>query len=260
MNEAMTEEEVTLDAFHRGAFWLVQPARRGHRAGVDAMMLAAAVPGSFSGRLADLGSGAGAAGFAVVARCRASSVTLVDRSPEMLEFARRSLALEQNEDLRNRIDILEADVTLAGKERNAAGLEDRSFDFAIMNPPFNAGVDRATPDALKRLAHVMDDDLFERWIRTATAIVKPRGGLALIARPGSLHAILMAMAGRFGNAEILPVHPREDAAAIRIVVRARAGARGGLSVRPPLFLHGKGDSFTARADDINNGRASLFGD
>src|SRR5690606_91638 len=88
MNETAAEDEVTLDAFHRGAFWLVQPARRGHRAGVDAMMLAAAVPGSFAGKLADLGSGAGAAGLAVAARCPCSTVTLIDRSPEMLDYAR----------------------------------------------------------------------------------------------------------------------------------------------------------------------------
>ncbi|TIT88992.1 MAG: methyltransferase, partial [Mesorhizobium sp.] len=50
----------TVDAFHRGRFWLVQP-RSGHRAGMDAMMLAAAVPSSFAGRLADFGAGAGAA-------------------------------------------------------------------------------------------------------------------------------------------------------------------------------------------------------
>ena len=30
----------TVDAFHRGRFWLVQPAKSGHRAGMDAMMLA----------------------------------------------------------------------------------------------------------------------------------------------------------------------------------------------------------------------------
>ncbi|MER2534685.1 MAG: hypothetical protein ABTQ31_05920, partial [Rhizobiaceae bacterium] len=54
---AGTQEETgasTLDAFHRGRFWLVQPDRRGHRAGTDAMMLAAAVPSGFGGRLADL--------------------------------------------------------------------------------------------------------------------------------------------------------------------------------------------------------------
>ncbi|EJZ16614.1 methyltransferase small, partial [Rhizobium sp. Pop5] len=33
----------TIDAFHRGAFHLVQPKGRGHRAGMDAMLLAALV-------------------------------------------------------------------------------------------------------------------------------------------------------------------------------------------------------------------------
>ena len=46
----------TVDAFHRGAFLLAQPAGRGHRAGLDAMILAAAVPSGFTGRLADLGA------------------------------------------------------------------------------------------------------------------------------------------------------------------------------------------------------------
>ena len=49
----------TLDAFHRGRFWLVQPRQTGHRAGADALILAAAVPSAFSGRLADFGAGAG---------------------------------------------------------------------------------------------------------------------------------------------------------------------------------------------------------
>ncbi|TJW38699.1 MAG: methyltransferase, partial [Mesorhizobium sp.] len=48
---------------------MVQPKKAGHRAGMDAMMLAAAVPSSFAGRLADFGAGAGAAGLAVLSRC-----------------------------------------------------------------------------------------------------------------------------------------------------------------------------------------------
>jgi len=76
----------TVDAFHRGRFWLVQP-RTGHRAGMDAMMLAAAVPSAFAGRLADFGAGAGAAGLAVLSRCPAAEVVLVERSSEMAGFA-----------------------------------------------------------------------------------------------------------------------------------------------------------------------------
>jgi tRNA1(Val) A37 N6-methylase TrmN6 len=251
----------TVDAFHRGEFWVVQPRAGGHRAGMDAMMLAAAVPSDFSGAAADFGAGAGAAGLAVVSRCAKASVTLIEQSPEMADFARLTLDYQENAALRDRASLLVADVALTGRAREAAGLADNSFDFVIMNPPFNAARDRATPDGLKRQAHVMQDGLFEAWIRSAAAVVRSRGGLAIIARPVSLAPILAAMAGRFGSAEIVPVHPRADADAIRIVVRARRASRGGLLLCPPLVLHeGSGDGFSKRADAINNGRASLFGD
>lgn len=251
----------TIDAFHRGRFWLVQPANGGHRAGMDAMMLAAAVPSNFVGRLADFGAGAGAAGLAVISRCEQARVTLVERSLEMAVFAEASLAHPANQHLSDRAEVLRADVTLTGRARNAAGLGDNQFDFVIMNPPFNAGKDRATPNTLRREAHVMAEGLFEAWLRSAAAVTKPRGGLAIIARPESLAAILDALAGRFGAAEIVPVHPLVDEAAIRIVVRAFLGARGKLSLLPPLVLHEKGGKgLLPSADAISNGTTTLFGD
>jgi tRNA1(Val) A37 N6-methylase TrmN6 len=258
--ETADPPEDTIDAFHRGGFFLVQPAGRGHRAGLDAMVLAAAVPSGFAGRLADLGAGAGAAGLAVAVRCLDANITLVERDPEMLGYARRSLALPGNSALANRATVLDADVTLSGEARAAAGLEDRAFDYAIMNPPFNTAADRATSDELRKGAHVMHPEMFEQWIRTAAAVVKPGGALALIARPVSLEAILAALAGRFGEARIVPVHPRAEEEAIRIVLRARKGSRGGPALCPPLVLHEAGNTFTPRADAICNGKASLFGD
>ncbi len=251
----------TVDAFHRGRFWLVQPAEGGHRAGMDAMTLASAVPTDFAGQLADFGAGAGAAGLAVVSRCEGAQATLVERSPEMAAFAEATLTHPANQHLSNRVAVLRADVTLTGMARGAAGLPDNRFDFVIMNPPFNAGVDRATPDALRREAHVMADGLFEAWVRSAAAVVKPRGGIAIIARPESLVAILDALAGRFGNTEIVPVHPRADQPAIRIVVRGMLGARGKLALRPPLILHDAvAKGLLPLADAISNGTATLFGD
>ena len=251
----------TLDAFHRGAFHLIQPSGKGHRAGMDAMMLAAAVPSGFSGLLADFGAGAGAAGLAVAARCQPSRVVLVENSAAMAEYARRTLAHETNSEISSRASVLVADVTLSGRARVAAGLADGAFDFVIMNPPFNAGHDRRTPDPLKEQAHVMADGLFEHWIRSAAAVVKPRGGLAIIARPQSLGSILAALSGRFGKAEIVPVHARTDSQAIRVILRAKRADRGELMLKPPLVLHETGsDRFSAHADAINNGRASLFGD
>ena len=238
-----------------------EPAGAGHRAGLDAMVLAAAVPGGFSGTLADLGAGAGAAGLAVIARCATARTVLVEHSAEMARCARQSLALVQNAELAARASVTEADVTLTGKARANAGLADNSFDYAIMNPPFNAGADRPTPDPLRRQAHVMEDDLWERWLRTAAAIVRPRGGLAAIARPDSLPDIFPAMKGRFGAVEMMAVYPRAGQPAIRIVLRALRGSRKRLAVAPPLVLHeAAGNRFTARADNICNGQQSLFGD
>lgn len=260
-SQAATLPQSTVDAFHRGDFWVAQPAGKGHRSGMDAMMLAAAVPGSFAGRLADLGAGAGAAGLAVVSRCPRSTVLLVERSPEMAQFARESIALPQNAAIAGRAAVLEADVSLAGRARMAAGLDDAAFDFAIMNPPFNLGHDRPSPDALRKEAHVMEDGLLEAWIRTAGAIVKARGGMAVIARPQSLPAILDAIRGRFGDARIVPVHPRPHEPAIRIILRAVRGSRKTLSLFPPLVLHGEaGHGHAPRADRVCNGRESLFGD
>ncbi len=249
----------TIDVFHRGAFHLVQPALKGHRSGVDAMILASAVPDDFSGHAVDLGAGAGAAGLAVAARCKNAHVTLVERSAFMADFAAKSVSHPLNDALASRIKILQADVSLSGKARVFAGLADNAFDFAILNPPFNEAHDRATPDPLKAEAHVMHEGMFEQWLRTAAAIVRPGGGIAIIARPHSIAAILDALEGRFGGLQIVGVQPRPDQAAIRIVVRGIRGSRAKLSLMPALILHEEnGNAFGARANAINNGQESLL--
>jgi len=254
--QEMTEK--TVDIFHRGRFCLVQPLGRGHRAGMDAMMLAAAVPADFNGRLVDLGAGSGAAALAVLSRLPCAEATLVESSPLMLEFARKTHAHPHNAHMHDRIKIIAADVCLKGQARVQAGLVDNSFDFAIMNPPFNPATDRATPDTEKARAHVMAEGLFSHWLRTAAAIVRPGGGVALIARPPALPDILEATRGRFGGLIITPILPRPERHAIRLIISGKRGSRKPLAIAPPLILHGKqGHKFTPRADAINNGLACL---
>ncbi len=245
----------TIDAFHRGRFHLVQPKGRGHRAGIDAMLLAALVADGEQIRVADLGAGAGAAGFAVAARLPEACVTLFEFSGEMAEFARRSIALPQNADIGARLCVREADVTLRAKARIDAGLIDSHFDHVIMNPPYNDAEDRKTPDALKAAAHAMTDGLFEHWIRTAGAITRPGGQLSLIARPQSVSEIVSACARRFGGLEITLIHPRPLEDAVRMLVTGIKGSRARLTFRAPLIMHAKdGHAFTQDVDDLTNGR------
>ncbi|MGF9693213.1 methyltransferase [Rhizobium sp. 0TCS1.26] len=247
----------TIDAFHRGRFHLLQPKDGGHRAGMDAMLLASLVTGEGAIRVADLGAGAGAAGLGVAARLDAAQVTLVERSPLMAGYARRTLELAENAVLRPRAKVVEADVTLRGKARMEAGLPDNAFDHVIMNPPFNDSRDRTTPDELKAQAHAMTENLFDSWIRTAAAIMVPGGQLSLIARPQSVAEIIAACGNRFGGLELTAIHPRPGESAIRLLVTAIKGSRSRLAIRAPLFMHdGAGHPFTQQVDDLNNGRAA----
>lgn len=248
----------TIDAFHRGGFHLVQPKNGGHRAGMDAMLLASLVASGKDGmRVADLGAGAGAAGLAVANRLALSHVTLVERSARMAQFARRTLDLAQNAHLAPRATVIEADVTLRGKARVEAGLPDDHFHHVIMNPPFNDERDRKTPDALKAEAHAMTEGLFDGWLRTANAILLPGGQLSLIARPQSVADIIAACGRRFGGIELTAIHPRPAEDAIRLLVTAIKGSRARLCWRSPLFMHGEeGHAFTPQVDDLNNGRSA----
>ena len=255
---ASSAPDHTIDAFHNGGFFLVQPSDAGHRAGMDAMLLAATVPEGAKGALADLGAGAGAAGLAAANRLPGLTVVLIERSPAMADCARRSLALAENAHLAQRAKVIEADVALHGNQRRAAGLADHAFDYVIFNPPFNAGRDRKTPDPLKAEAHAMEtDDLFERWLRTAAAILKPGGQVSIIARPESLADILSAFGKRFGGAEVSPVCPRNGDDAIRILVTAIKGSRARLSLRDRILVHeGPGHGFSPGMSDLSNGRAA----
>lgn len=257
---AVTE---TVDAFHFGQFYIVQPKGRGHRAGMDAMLLAALVDGTGPMRLADLGAGAGAAGMAVVSRIEGAEAVLFERSREMADYARKSVSHPDNRRIASRLAVVEADVALKGKARIVAGLADDAFDHVIMNPPFNDAGDRRAPDDLRAEAHAMDGDIFEDWIRTAGAILKPGGQLSLIARPESVADIVRGCGKRFGGIEITllyaraGLHAREGDNAIRLLATAIKGSRARLVFRAPLHMHGEGShGFLPFIDDLNNGRAA----
>lgn len=249
----------SVDAFHRGRFVVIQPQGTGHRSGIDAMLLAGAVPSNVVGKIVDFGAGAGAAGLAVLSRCAGANVTLVEKDPIMVAFAKATLDHTINKDFTTRASVIESDVTNSGGTRVATGLFDNHFDFAIMNPPFNLAHDRQTPDALKADAHVMAEDMFETWLRTAAATLKSRGTAAIIARPQSLADIMLAMKGRFGALRILPIHARSHEPAIRIIVTGIKGSRAGLTLEPSLILHARsGNALLPDANAICNGLSGLY--
>jgi tRNA1(Val) A37 N6-methylase TrmN6 len=69
--------------------------------------------------------------------------------------------------------------------------------------------------------------------------------------------VLAALAGRFGGAVVVPLHPRDGAPAIRVLVRAVKGSRAPLELRPGLVLHGAGNAFRPRIAAVLRDGAAL---
>lgn len=242
----------TRDAIFDGALALVQPAR-GHRAGTDAVLLAASCPPQ-GATIVDLGCGVGTVGLRVAQVMPQARVLLVDNNPDMLALADMNLGING---LAARCATVAADVLDKGFATTGA-LERLGADIVLTNPPFaEAGQGRASPDPLKASAHVMAGTL-EDWIRAALRLMTPQGDLIVIHRGDALTALLSALDRRFGNIRIIPVHPAEGGAASRILVRASRASRAPLRLLPALVLHGPDGRFTERADAIHKGTASIL--
>src|SRR5690349_22554118 len=79
--------DTTDDALLGGRLRLRQP-KSGHRAGHDAMLLAAATAARPGDRVVEFGAGVGAAGLALARRAGAIRLTLVDIEPQLARLAR----------------------------------------------------------------------------------------------------------------------------------------------------------------------------
>ena len=250
--DALAAMATTRDAFLGGKVYVHQPKKGCHRAGLDAVYLAAALPADTTGHVVDLGSGVGTAGFCAAARLDGVSVTLTDIDPLALELAQRGLEDAANSAFAARIRTLDADVTAKGSLRHAAGLTPGMADHAIMNPPYyEAEKFRASPATARAGAHMLDERGLEPWAKTATDIIKEGGSLTVIFRADGIAELLNVLQGRFGAIDVIPLRPRPDAPATRVLIRAIRASKSPLQLLPGFVLHEAGGSdFTPQSKAV----------
>lgn len=262
--ESMTDESMTAeilpglgaigeDRLLGGQLRLLQP-KKGHRAGSDAILLAAALPALAEGPLVDFGAGVGTAGLAAATRQSALSVVLVERDPELAALAARNAGLNG---LDQRVRVVLAAIGERGDGALPAGLPDGSAAWVAMNPPFfEAGATRASPVPNRRAAHVADTPL-TLWLKAARRALRPRGGVTIIHRAEALGEILAALATGFGEVAIRPVQALAERPAIRVIVSARLGSRKPAVLLPALILNGPDGRFTPQSEALHRGEAYL---
>ncbi len=245
---------VTDDAFLGGALHLLQPAT-GYRAGLDAVLLAAAIGATAGDTVLDAGAGVGTVGLAVAWRVAGVQVSLVERNAALAALARENIA---RNGLSDRARLIAADLTgpLAGQPELAALAG--TFAHVAANPPYvAAGAGTVSADPVRAGANAMPAGGLDAWARFLAAMAAPGGRLTLIHRADALGQILDALDGRFGGLQVVPLFPRAGAAARRIIVSGTKGSRAALTLWPGLALHAAGGGYTSEAEAILRGGAAL---
>lgn len=246
--------DLTRDAFLGGRLHLWQP-RRGYRATVDPVLLAAFCPAAPGQRVLDLGCGFGAA-----ALCLATRVPGLDLHGLELQAEYASLARRNAEANGVAMQVHEGDL-----RRPPAALRAMSFDLVLTNPPFHPqGNGSPAADAGRDCAFREGEAALEDWIAAALRRLAPGGALALVHLTPRLPQILAALHGRAGAIEILPLTGRASRPAERLLLRARKGSRAALTLHPPFALHSgdahdrDAESYTEAAQNVLRGASGLL--
>jgi tRNA1(Val) A37 N6-methylase TrmN6 len=243
--------ETSENAVLGGRLRLRQPLT-GHRVGHDAILLAAVTGGHAGEHVIDLGAGVGAAGLALAVRVAGLKVTLVEIDPALCALAEGNARLNN---LADQVSVLAADSEDADALA-AAGIG--GADRVLMNPPFHdATRQNLSPDPRRRLAHAAAPGLLRRWVASAARLLKPQGVLTLIWRADALAEVQSELTAEFSSIAVLPVYPRPDAPAIRVLVRAVKSGGGAPETFPGLILNDQHGKPTAAAETVLRGGGAL---
>ncbi|MEC9368737.1 MAG: methyltransferase [Pseudomonadota bacterium] len=246
--------EATLDDFLGGRVRAWQPCD-GPRSGIDAVILAAAIPVREGKRetVLEAGASTGVVSLAVAERAGDAEVTAVEIQPDLAALARRNADLNGMAD---RLRVVEVDITGPWKTFDEAGLRQASFRHVAANPPFyDPARSRKPGTPSKTRAHQAAPAELDRWLRFCAGMAMPGATLTLIHRPEMLPELLAAIGRRFGGLIVFPLFPSAGKPATRMLVQGMKGSRAPLQLMRGLVLHGDDGGFTPEAEAIlRNGR------
>ncbi len=223
---ASGEEDLTSDGFLGGRLQVLQP-RAGYRAGIDPVLLAAAVPARSGARVLEMGCGAGVAALCLGRRVAGLELAGLELQPEYAALARRNAAANGIA-----FEVHEGDVA-----RMPAALRVRSFDHVLANPPYyrretgSPAVDGGREAALGEATPLLE------WVAGGLRRLAPGGRLTMIQRADRLPDLLAAFEGRRVALAVLPLAPRAGREATRVIVGAVKGGRAAFRLLAPLVLH-----------------------
>ncbi|HVW74706.1 MAG TPA: methyltransferase [Rhizomicrobium sp.] len=220
----------------------VEQPQQGFRSGLDAVMLAAAVPARAGDDALELGAGAGAVSLCLATRTPGAVITGVEIDPGLVELATANAAANG----------LACRFVAADVFRLPPDLK-RDFDQVFCNPPFH-GEGLASPDAA-RAAALSDGGRLHDWLKIGLQRTVSGGFFTAIIRADRLAEALAALPTEGVN--ILPLWPRVGEAAKRVILQVRKGSRAPFALLPGLVLHQVDGTWTEGAEAVLRRGAAL---
>lgn len=198
---------------------------------VDPVLLAAFIRVYPRHHVLELGTGVGViplwlAGYRGVRR-----VTGLELQEEVADLAAENIALNK---LEAQIKIVKGDL-----RQLPPGIAEGRFDWVVSNPPYlKPASGRVTEKPFLACARFELTCTLEEVIATAARLLRENGQAALIHLPERLTDLLFLLRQyRLEPKRICLVYPRAGMPPHRVLIEARKGARSGLEILKPFFLH-----------------------
>ena len=104
----------------------------------------------------------------------------------------------------------------------------------------------------------MADGGLAAWTAFLLKAAREGGTIVMIHRADRLADLLALLAPKAGSFQVRPVHPRAEAPAKRVLVRAVKTGKAPLALLPPLVMHpAQGAKHTPQAEAILRGETAL---
>lgn len=233
---------LTIDDFLGGRVRLIQ-LREGYRAGMDAVLLAAAVPAREGESALDAGAGNGAPALCLAKRIGGLTISGIEIQRDLVRLAEANIALNG---CGGRVKILEGSIA-EGHPALAPG----SFDHVMVNPPYFGEGEGLTPSGDSRgIATTGPGTTLADWVDYAVRMARPRGSITFIYRADRCHELIGLLKLRAGDMVVFPLWPKRARPAKRILIQARKGMLGPAVIAPGLTLHGANQRYTRAAERV----------
>jgi len=245
-------DDLTHDAFLGGKLHLWQP-RKGYRAGVDPVLLAASVPAVAGQTILELGCGVGAASLCLATRVPDLRLIGIELQTEYATLAQRNVAA-----LGCNMQVVVADLrTLPADVRQVQA------DQVIMNPPYyNRALGTQATDKGRDTALGGNTALAD-WLTVGISRLRPKGLMSLIQRIERLPEVIAALDERVGSVIVQPISARAGSDPHLFILRAKHSGRGPFRLNAPIAMHlgdahdGDRDSYTDPINDVLRNGAAL---